>query len=96
MRELFIDLHECRVGEARRQFDSGWENLLTEQLAFYLTCDLRAADGLAGTLLEDETTSVTEVTLQPSIENCTSELALELESGGRLLLEHKVDAEIRP
>lgn len=94
MRNPFIELHERRVGEDRSQFGSGWEGLLTEQLVFYLACDSKAADGLAEALLEDKAMSVTEVTLQPSTENGTPDLALEFEYGGRLFLEHKSNAEI--
>lgn len=69
MRNLFIRLHECRVGDDEDRFGTGWENLFTEQFAFYLACDPAAARDLAAALLGEDPGEVAEVTLQPSTED---------------------------
>ena len=50
---LFIELHETKFGTSERRFGTGWENLFTEQLAFFLNADLPAATDLAHLYLGD-------------------------------------------
>lgn len=96
MRNLFIQLHECRVGDEEDRFGLGWEDLFTEQLAFYLSCDRAAANALARTLLEDDAVEVEDVELQPSTADGTPDLALVLRDAKTLFLEHKVEASLQP
>lgn len=96
MRNLFIELHECRVSEEGRRFGSGWEDLFTEQLAFYFTCDPPAADALARKLLDEDDANVVEVQLQPSLEDGQPDLALKLDDERHVILEHKVEAALQP
>lgn len=63
---LFIELHEARFGTAERRFGTGWENLFTEQLAFFLAADLGAATGLARLFLKRKETAVVGVIAQQS------------------------------
>lgn len=92
MRNLFIDLHECRVGDEDRRFGTGWEDLFTDQLAFYLACDPAAAAAVAAALLGEEEAEVTSVEAQPSGDDGRPDLALRRPEGPDLLVEHKFDA----
>lgn len=96
MRNLFIELHECRVGEDGRRFGSGWEDLFTDQLAFFLSCDLAAASALAAMLLGDGAARVADVEVQPSTEDGRPDLALNLDDERTLFVENKVDAALQP
>lgn len=95
MQNLFIELHECKIGNDADRFGSGWEDLLTAQLAFYLRCDYAAAKTVASALLEEQV-EVVDVTLQPSTRDGQPDLAFRLSDGRDLFLEHKIDSLLQP
>ena len=88
---LFIELHEAKFGTAERRFGTGWENLFTEQLAFFLTADLGAATSLAR-LYQGKEIAVVGVITQPSVTHGKPDLRIEFEGGTCLHVEHKIDA----
>jgi hypothetical protein len=89
---LFIELHEAKFGTAERRFGTGWENLFTEQLAFFLTADLGAATSLARLFLRGKEIAVVGVITQPSVTHGKPDLRFEFEGGTCLHVEHKFDA----
>jgi len=89
---LFISYHEKVVGSAERRFGTGWENLFTEQLAFFFAADLPSASAVARLLLKREDVEVTGVATQVSFDEGRPDLRLDLAEGFSLYLEHKFDA----
>ena len=89
---LFIELHEAKFGTAEGRFGTGWENLFTQQLAFFLTADLGAATSLARLLLTGKEIAVVGVITQPRMTHGKPDLRIEFEGGTCLLVEHKFDA----
>jgi hypothetical protein len=88
---LFIELHEARYGTVERRFGAGWENLFTEQLAFFLSADLGAATALAQLFLGGEEIAVTAVTTQSRVAYGIPDLRLDFADGTFLHVEHKFD-----
>ena len=93
---IFIELHEARFGGADRRFGSGWENLFTEQLAFFLASDLPAATALARTLVGGTDVTVEGVSTQVVATEGIPDLRLEFAGGTCLYVEHKFDAPLGP
>jgi hypothetical protein len=91
---LFIELHEALYGTTERRFGSGWENLFTEQLAFFLSADLAAANALAHLFLGACDTRVTSVSTQHALSQGTPDLRMEFADGSYLYVEHKLDARL--
>ena len=89
---LFIELHEAKFRTAEGRFGTGWENLFTEQLAFFLTADLGAATSLARLFLRGKEIAVVGVITQPSVTHGKPDLRIEFEGGTCLHVEHKFDA----
>lgn len=93
---IFIELHEARFGNADRRFGSGWENLFTEQLAFFLASDLPAATALARTLVGGTDVTVEGITTQIVATEGIPDLRLEFVGGTCLYVENKFDAPLGP
>lgn len=93
---VFIELHEARFGSADRRFGSGWENLFTEQLAFFLVSDLPAATALARTLGGGTDVMVEGVSTQVVATEGIPDLRLEFAGGTHLYVENKFDAPLGP
>jgi len=96
VRNLFIELHECRGGDDQNRFGTGWEDLFTDQLAFYLACDGVAANAVAATLMGGMAVSVKEVMLQAATEDGQPDLCFQFTDGRRLMVENKIDAGLQP
>jgi hypothetical protein len=88
---LFIELHEGRYGTTERRFGSGWENLFTEQLAFFLCADLGAAASLTR-LFVGRDHSFRGISTQQSLIDGIPDLRIDLADGGCIHVEHKFDA----
>jgi hypothetical protein len=88
---LFIELHETRFGGSERRFGTGWEDLFTEQLAFFLSADLAAAGALARLFLGREV-GVTVISTQQWLADGTPDLHFELTDTGHFHVEHKFDS----
>lgn len=93
---IFIELHEARFGSVDQRFGSGWENLFTEQLAFFLACDLPAATALARTLDGGTEGTVEGVCTQVVATDGIPDLRLEFAEGAYLYVENKFDAPLGP
>jgi hypothetical protein len=93
---IFIELHEARFGNADRRFGSGWENLFTEQLAFFLASDLPAATTLARTLTGGADVTVEGISTQIEVTKGIPDLRLEFVGGTCLYVENKFDAPLGP
>ena len=93
---IFIELHEARFGSVDQRFGSGWENLFTEHLAFFLACDLPAATALARTLDGGTEETVEGVCTQVVATDGIPDLRLEFAQGAYLYVENKFDAPLGP
>lgn len=93
---LFIELHESRFGSAERRFGTGWENLFTEQFAFFLAADLVAATHLVRLFLDGKEETVVGVSTQARLDLGRPDLRVELGSGACVHVEHKFDAPLGP
>lgn len=93
---LFIELHEARFGSAERRFGTGWENLFTEQLAFFLSADLMAATHLVRLFLAGREETVVGVSTQARLDLGRPDLRVQLGSGACVHVEHKFDAPLGP
>lgn len=89
---LFISYHEEKVGSADRRFGTGWENLFTEQLAFFFAADLPSASAVARMMLKRDNVEVTGVATQVAFDEGRPDLHLDLAEGTSLYLEHKFDS----
>jgi hypothetical protein len=89
---IFIELHESRFGGPDTRFGSGWENLFTEQLAFFLTADLPAATALAQALSRDDSIRAKGVATQLKFDGGIPDLRLECEGCTSIYLENKFEA----
>jgi hypothetical protein len=89
---LFIELHEAKCGTDEHRLGTGWENLFTEQFAFFLAADLPAATAVAHMLLFGKEVSVKSVSTQVNGPEGTPDLQLGFVEGGCLYLEHKFDS----
>jgi uncharacterized protein YlzI (FlbEa/FlbD family) len=96
MRNLFSRLHQLRHSTDTHGFGSGWEDTLTDNLGFYLQCDLEAASLVAKRLLGEPAIVVTEVETQYATPDGRPDLALTLSDGRLLIIENKVDAVLGP
>ncbi len=93
---IFIELHEARFGNADRRFGSGWENLFTQQLAFFLASDLQAATALARALTGDADVTVEEISTQIVLTEGIPDLRLGFAGGACLYVENKFNAPLGP
>jgi hypothetical protein len=93
---IFIELHEARFGNGDRRFGSGWENLFTEQLAFFLASDLPAATALARTFMGGADVTVEGISTQVVTPDGIPDLHLDLVGGTCLYVENKFDAPLGP
>jgi hypothetical protein len=89
---IFIELHEARFASTERRFGSGWENLFTEQLAFFLASDLPVATALARTLMGRADVTVEGISTQVVATEGIPDLRLEFVGGSCLYVENKFDA----
>lgn len=88
---LFIELHETRHQTDVRRFGTGWENLFTEQLAFFLSADLPAAAAYARLFLGHDA-AVTGVTTQEWLADGTPDLRFDLADASYFYVEHKFES----
>lgn len=93
-KNLFIDLHEAKYGTDERRFGRGWENLFTDQYAFFLGADLPSATAVARTLFPGLQVSVRSVATQAVSDVGTPDFCFELATGEPLYVEHKFDAHL--
>jgi hypothetical protein len=93
-KNLFIDLHETTYGTTERRFGRGWENLFTDQYAFFLSADLPSATTVARTLFPGLEASVHRVETQVVSDVGIPDFCFELTTGKRLYVEHKFDARL--
>lgn len=93
---IFIDLHEAKFSSKDRRFGSGWEDLFTEQFAFFLASDLHAATALARTLMGGADVTVQGVSTQVVAAEGIPDLRFEFVGGACLYVEHKFDAPLGP
>lgn len=99
---LFIELHK-EVQKKKRGLDedpvgTGWENLFTDQLAFFLSADLAAATSLArlylGDVAGEKDVQVTKVSTQAGsefMEGGTPDLKFDLHDKTCIYVEHKIE-----
>lgn len=89
---LFLEFHEKIYRSDERRFGTGWENLFTEQFAFFLASDLVAATTMARKLLNQNDVEVVAVSTQVAFEQGQPDLRLDLRGGATLHIEHKFDS----
>jgi hypothetical protein len=94
-KNLFLYFHEKLYGSDEDRFGKGWEDLFTEQLAFFLVSDIPAATALARMLVGANDVEVADVSPQVTTEDGRPDLSLDLVRGGRIFIEHKFDAPLR-
>jgi len=89
---LFVTLHEALHRKGFDRIGTGWENTLTEQLAFLLAADDETRDSVVRLVMGEAAEPATRVETQLTVGGDCPDLAIHLESGRLLLLEHKVGA----
>lgn len=92
MRNLFLRTHELKHGRGDNPLGSGWEDTLTDAVAFYFASD---AEGLARwvrLVLGDGAPEVVEIETQLAEGGDRPDIALHLADGSLLLMENKAGA----
>ena len=89
---VFIECHTSQYRTEQRRFGTGWENLFTEQFAFFLSADLPAAAAVARMLLSRADVEVRNISTQVASDVGTPDLLIECTDGSRLYVEHKFDS----
>lgn len=94
-RNLFVRAHEAQHGSEFSRIGSGWEDTLTDQLAFLLAADNDSREALVKRLLSSRAEPVIGIATQVQYHPGCPDLQIRLASGRLLLLEHKVDASLQ-
>jgi hypothetical protein len=96
MRNLFFQTHQLRHGSGDNRLGSGWEDTVTDALAFYLATDKIALERFAALLIGPDATEVVGVTTQHTDGAERPDMAFTLSDGGILLVENKTGAALQP
>lgn len=96
MTNVFIELHESRCGGSDQRFGSGWENLFTEQFAFFLSADPLAATAVARLFLGGTEVMVASVSTQTIAVDGIPDLRFDFTDGSCLHIENKIDSPLGP
>lgn len=92
MRNLFLRAHELKHGRDDNPLGTGWEDTLTDAVAFYFASD---AEGLARwvrLVLGEDAPEVVEIETQLAEGGDRPDIALHLADGSLLLMENKIEA----
>src|SRR5262245_42035738 len=77
----FIELHELKFGTDDNRFGTGWENHLTEALAFFLRCDSGALTNLCRGVLGADFEEPLDVETQVGTDRGVPDIRIPLRSG---------------
>lgn len=95
MRNLFTRVHDLRHGTSVNGVGSGWEDTLTDAMAFFLASDREALDAWMRQLLGADAEPVSDIETQWVDGADRPDLAFHLASGGLVLLENKAGAALQ-
>jgi hypothetical protein len=95
MRNLFLRAHELRHGSADNPLGTGWEDTLTEAMAFLLSSDVQTLAAWTRLVMGRDAGPVAEIQTQYACGGDRPDLAFHFESGHLLLVENKAGAALQ-
>ncbi|HNY51673.1 MAG: hypothetical protein BWY69_01592 [Planctomycetes bacterium ADurb.Bin401] len=95
---LFVEYHErTQAQKGKDSIGTGWEDVFTNTLSFYLSCDSKALNEFCRFVLsEEDYEEPRSVETQVVISEGRPDLVIHLKSGSQLRIECKVDAALQP